>query len=88
MIKFPRDIWCYDDGFDLRIKHFDPEGTIPHPYNKYIRASDVQPLIEALRTLVNLNDGYSPFGGEIYQDRIDATWDRARKTLEAFDDNK
>lgn len=36
----------------------------------------------ALRALMELNDNHGPFGGEMYQDRIDRTWDRARSTLE------
>lgn len=36
----------------------------------------------ALRALMELNDNHGPFGGEMYQDRIDRTWDRARATLE------
>jgi hypothetical protein len=37
--------------------------------------------VEALRELVQLNDDYSPFGGEMFQDRVNRTWDRARATL-------
>lgn len=36
----------------------------------------------ALRALIDLNDNHGPFGGEMYQDRIDRTWDRARAALE------
>ena len=36
----------------------------------------------ALRALMELNDNHGPFGGEMYQDRIDSTWDRAHATLE------
>jgi hypothetical protein len=38
-------------------------------------------LEQALKLLLNLNDNYSPFGGEIYRDRVDAVWDHARNTL-------
>jgi hypothetical protein len=38
-------------------------------------------LVEALRGLVQLNDDYSPFGGELLQDRVDRTWQRARAVL-------
>jgi hypothetical protein len=44
----------------------------------------VQALVEALRELVQLNDDYSPFGGEMFQDRVNRTWDRARTALAAF----
>ena len=35
----------------------------------------------ALKILVDLNENYSPFGGEIYRDRVDRAWDNARKTI-------
>lgn len=38
-------------------------------------------LYEALRNLVRINDGHGPFGGELYQDRIDRAWDAARAAL-------
>ena len=38
-------------------------------------------LLEALKTLLNLNDNYSSFGGEIHRDRIDRAWDNARAAL-------
>ena len=37
----------------------------------------------ALGALVTLNDEHSPFGGELYRDRIERTWDRARAALRA-----
>jgi hypothetical protein len=45
--------------------------------------SEIERLRDALTNLVRLNDDHGPFGGEIYQDRIDRTWDRARAALEA-----
>ena len=38
-------------------------------------------LEAALRALMELNDNHSPFGGEMYQDRIERTWDAAREAL-------
>jgi len=35
----------------------------------------------ALEALVKLNDDYSPFGGEVFQDRVYRTWARARAAL-------
>jgi len=32
----------------------------------------------ALTVLVNLNENHGPFGGEIYQDRVERAWDNAR----------
>jgi hypothetical protein len=34
-------------------------------------------LLEALNSLVALNNEHSPFGGEFYQDRLDRAWDAA-----------
>jgi hypothetical protein len=39
-------------------------------------------LEAALTALMELNDNHSPFGGEMYQDRIERTWDAARVALE------
>ena len=44
--------------------------------------------VEALRELVQLNDDHSPFGGEMFQDRINRTWDRARSTLAEIEGEK
>lgn len=41
-------------------------------------------LVEALRGLVDLNDSFGPFGGEIYQDKVDRLWDKAKAVLEAL----
>ncbi len=38
-------------------------------------------LLEALAALLDLNDNYSYFGGEIYRDRIDRAWDNARAAI-------
>jgi hypothetical protein len=38
-------------------------------------------LLEAVQTLVALNDEHAPFGGEIYRDRIDRAWQAARKVI-------
>ena len=37
--------------------------------------------VETLDRLVALNDDYSPFGGELLQDRVERTWQKARTTL-------
>ena len=37
---------------------------------------------KALAELVELNNSYSPFGGELYQDRIDRAWEAARRVRE------
>jgi hypothetical protein len=38
-------------------------------------------MLEALRALMDLNDNGGPFGGEIYQDRLDRAWRRARAAI-------
>jgi len=44
-------------------------------------SAEVKRLRDALAALMDLNDNYSPFGGEMYQDRIERTWDNARAAL-------
>lgn len=44
-------------------------------------AAEVVRLRGVLSALLDLNDNYSPFGGEMYQDRIDRTWETARQAL-------
>lgn len=43
--------------------------------------ADNKRLREALETLLKLNDDSGPFGGEIYQDRVDRAWENARAAL-------
>ena len=38
-------------------------------------------LLATLERLLHLDDSYGPFGGEIYQDRIDRAWEKARAAL-------
>lgn len=45
------------------------------------QSKEIEALRSALETLVKLNDDHSPFGGELYQDRIDRAWDAARTAL-------
>ena len=45
--------------------------------------AEIERLRAALVALLDLNDNHGPFGGEMYQDRIDRTWNNARKALEA-----
>lgn len=47
----------------------------------------VAELEGALGALVTLNDEHSPFGGELYRDRIERTWDRARAAAVALIDS-
>lgn len=38
-------------------------------------------LFEALEALIALNDDFSPFGGELFRDRVERTWEHARSVL-------
>jgi hypothetical protein len=38
-------------------------------------------LAKALHSLVQMKENYSPFGGELYEDRIERVWDEAVNTL-------
>jgi hypothetical protein len=48
-----------------------------------ISQARIAELEAALTALMELNDNHSPFGGEMYQDRIERTWDAARAALKA-----
>jgi hypothetical protein len=54
---------------------------------EYVRADISQARIAELRAaltaLMEINDNHSPFGGEIYWDRVERTWDAARAALKA-----
>jgi len=47
--------------------------------------AEAKKLRGALQRLVQLSDDYSPFGGELLQDRVDHTWEFARAALEGGD---
>jgi len=44
-------------------------------------AAENKRLRDALSMLISMSDNHSPFGGEIYQDRVDRAWDNARAAL-------
>ena len=44
-------------------------------------AAQLAEAVGALAALLDLNDNHGPFGGEMYQDRVDRTWESARATL-------
>ena len=44
-------------------------------------AAEKERLRDALSMLISMSDNHSPFGGEIYQDRVDRAWDNARAAL-------
>lgn len=45
------------------------------------QAAEIERLRGALGALVAMGDNHTPFGGEIYQDRIARAWDDARAAL-------
>jgi len=45
------------------------------------QAAEITLMRDALSMLVSMSDNHSPFGGEIYQDRVDRAWDNARSAL-------
>ena len=45
------------------------------------QAAENKRLRDALSMLISMSDNHSPFGGEIYQDRVDRAWDNARAAL-------
>ena len=47
------------------------------------QAAEIARLRDALSTLVLMSENHSPFGGEMYQDRVDRAWDNARAALAA-----
>ena len=47
------------------------------------QAAEITRLRDAVSTLVSMSDNHSPFGGELYQDRVDRAWDNARAALAA-----
>jgi len=40
--------------------------------------------LTALKRLVDLNDNGGPFGGEIYRDRVENAWFKAREAIRAL----
>jgi hypothetical protein len=91
MTDAPETIWV---GSDICHDDFGPEPNIwkdeASSYEtdiKYTRTDISQARIEgleaALTALIEINDNHSPFGGEIYWDRVERTWDAARTALKA-----
>ena len=61
---------------------------IPPTFSQAIALPEVRELVEALGHLVALNEEYAPFGGEIFQDRVDRTWESARAALHRIGETK
>jgi len=66
-------VFANDDSLDAAIKAWNLRAD-------RAPAADAE-LLEALKTLVHLNDNYSGFGGEIIKDRIDNAWHKARQAI-------
>jgi 23S rRNA pseudoU1915 N3-methylase RlmH len=41
----------------------------------------LEKAVEALEMFIRLDEDYSPFGGELMEDRVKRTWDNASTTL-------
>lgn len=55
---------------------------LPELESAYLAITTRVAELEAMLTaLVELNDGAGPFGGELFQDRINRTWEKARAVL-------
>ena len=76
-----------DEAYTDRGRH-DPHSACDYAEEMKIVADHVALIedklakaVEALGRLVALDDDYSPFGGEMFQDRVERTWQKARATL-------
>jgi hypothetical protein len=54
---------------------------VPTVSNYDKQQARIEKLEEALTALMELNDNHSPFGGEMYWDRVERIWDAARAAL-------
>ena len=54
---------------------------LPPTLAQAMQAPEVREMVDALGRLVALNEEYAPFGGEIFQDRVDRTWEAASAAL-------
>ena len=57
--------------------------TVPDDDFAPDQAAEIARLRDALSMLISMRDNHAPFGGEIYQDRVDRAWDNARSALAA-----
>jgi hypothetical protein len=68
------------DGTEESVAEYrraDPPPTL----DAALELPEVKALVEAGQALLDLNDNHSPFGGEMYRDRVDRTWDNFRAAL-------
>jgi hypothetical protein len=75
---------CYEDldlGLEPPSWNSLPDFVSPESARLAALEARCERYRKALVALVSLNDTYSPFGGEIMEDRIDRTWENARAAL-------
>lgn len=85
--------WAWSEGYQgLRAEGIKAEILTYYPYegmflnykNQEANATAIAALpdlMEALIELVGIEANHSHFGGEMYQDRIDKAWEKARAAL-------
>jgi hypothetical protein len=76
LVKRLRDIANFDTPQDPRKGCLEAASLIES------QEEQIRRFREALTKLVEINDNHGPFGGELYQDRIDRAWDAARSALQ------
>jgi hypothetical protein len=88
MTNAPEKIWVDPTGvdeLDMYIAHASNTMDYLNMDVEYTRTdiadARVKNLEDALSALIELNDNHSPFGGEMYHDRVERTWDKARAAL-------
>ncbi len=87
MKAMPDKIYAvFDPQIEGNIGIWDDDGNSGQLYHHNRVVQELQTkldkAIKALELLTNLNNDFSPFGGEIYRDKIDNAWYFANKTLE------
>jgi hypothetical protein len=87
MTDAPNRIWATGNKTTGSWNHTPLSLRIAPVQTEYVRADISQARIAELRAaltaLMEINDNHSPFGGEIYWDRVERTWDAARAALKA-----
>lgn len=91
MTDAPKRIWAWESLVgDARIPEnlwsikSTPFPSLGDRATEYVRSDIADELAEALGNLIELSDDHSPFGGEIYQDRVSRVWENAHAALTKY----